>query len=232
MVEGLRTLEALGATAAADLVRGRLRRRGVTRLPRRPLARIRANPAGLTDRQLEVLALLADGLTNAEIADRLVVSVRTVDHHVAAILAKLGGECPTHAPAQPVRRCRACPRRPPVRAPRRPHRPARRLREYAAVLPPAVFGPYLADILDLEARDRGGRLLVAEHDRRVVGTVTFYEDAAAEGLGWPPGWAGLRALGVDPAARGLGAGRALVDACLDGPRPPGRRCCACTRPPS
>ena len=101
-------------------------------------------------------------------------------------------------------------------------------REYAAVLPPAVFGPYLADIVDLDARDGGlkersgsppvvpaGRLLVAEHDRRVVGAVTFYEDAAAEGLGWPAGWAGLRALGVDPAARRLGAGRALMDACLD-----------------
>ena len=88
-------------------------------------------------------------------------------------------------------------------------------REYATVVPPAVFGPYLADILDLDARDRGGRLLVAEHDRRVVGTVTYYEDAAAEGLGWPAGWAGLRALGVDPAARGHGAGRALMDACLE-----------------
>jgi ribosomal protein S18 acetylase RimI-like enzyme len=104
-------------------------------------------------------------------------------------------------------------------------------REYAAVLPPAVFGPYLADILDLDARDGGpgglrersgsppvvpaGRLLVAEHDRRVVGAVSFYEDAAAEGLGWPAGWAGLRALGVDPAARRLGAGRALMDACLE-----------------
>jgi ribosomal protein S18 acetylase RimI-like enzyme len=88
-------------------------------------------------------------------------------------------------------------------------------REYAAVLPPAVFGPYLADILDLDSRDREGRLLVAEHDRRVVGTVTFYDDAAAEGLGWPAGWAGLRALGVDPAARRLGAGRALMDACLE-----------------
>ena len=57
--------------------------------PRRPRPRTRANPAGLTDRQLEVLQLLAEGLTNAEIADRLVVSVRAVDHHVAAILAKL-----------------------------------------------------------------------------------------------------------------------------------------------
>jgi DNA-binding CsgD family transcriptional regulator/tetratricopeptide (TPR) repeat protein len=90
MLAGLRTLEELGATAAADLVRGRLRRLGVTRLPRRPRPETRANPSGLTDRQLEVLALLAEGLTNAEIADRLVVSVRTVDHHVAAILAKLG----------------------------------------------------------------------------------------------------------------------------------------------
>ena len=88
-------------------------------------------------------------------------------------------------------------------------------REYATVLPPAVFGPYLADILDLDARDQAGRLLVAEHDRRVVGAVSFYEDAAAEGLGWPAGWAGLRALGVDPAARRLGAGRALMDACLE-----------------
>jgi DNA-binding CsgD family transcriptional regulator/tetratricopeptide (TPR) repeat protein len=89
MLEALRSLEQLGATAAGDLVRRQLRRQGVTRVPRRPLPRTRANPGGLTDRQLEVLGLLADGLTNAEIADRLVVSVRTVDHHVAAILAKL-----------------------------------------------------------------------------------------------------------------------------------------------
>jgi len=89
LLEALAALDRLGATAAGDLVRRQLRRQGVTRLPPRPLPRTRANPAGLTDRQLEVLALLADGLTNAEISDRLVVSVRTVDHHVAAILAKL-----------------------------------------------------------------------------------------------------------------------------------------------
>jgi GNAT superfamily N-acetyltransferase len=85
--------------------------------------------------------------------------------------------------------------------------------EFATVLPPAVFGPYLADILDLDARAAGSRLLVAEHARRVAGAVSFYPDAAEEGLGLPAGWAGLRALGVDPALRGRGIGRALVEAC-------------------
>jgi DNA-binding NarL/FixJ family response regulator len=50
----------------------------------------RAHPAGLTGRQAEILRLLADGMSNAEIAERLVVSVRTVDHHVSAVLQKLG----------------------------------------------------------------------------------------------------------------------------------------------
>ena len=54
-------------------------------------------PAGLTAREVEVATLLAEGLTNAEIADRLVVSAKTVDHHVSAILAKLG--VPTRAAA-------------------------------------------------------------------------------------------------------------------------------------
>ncbi|QLY31200.1 response regulator transcription factor [Nocardia huaxiensis] len=49
-----------------------------------------ANPHHLTTRQQDVLDLVCAGLTNAEIADYLVVSVRTVDHHVSAILRKLG----------------------------------------------------------------------------------------------------------------------------------------------
>jgi DNA-binding NarL/FixJ family response regulator len=51
----------------------------------------RAHPAGLTARQSEILRLLAAaGMSNAEIAERFVVSVRTVDHHVSAVLQKLG----------------------------------------------------------------------------------------------------------------------------------------------
>jgi DNA-binding NarL/FixJ family response regulator len=62
----------------------------VRRIPRGPQAGTRADPDGLTPRQADILALLADGLTNAAIAERLVLSVRTVDHHVSAVLEKLG----------------------------------------------------------------------------------------------------------------------------------------------
>jgi DNA-binding CsgD family transcriptional regulator/tetratricopeptide (TPR) repeat protein len=89
-LEALAVLDGLGAAPAVALVRRRLRDLGVARLPRRPQPGTLANPAGLTDRQLEILRLVATGLSNAEIAQRLVVSPRTVDHHVSAILAKLG----------------------------------------------------------------------------------------------------------------------------------------------
>ena len=89
-LEALAILDGLGAAPAVALVRRRLRGLGVARLPRRPQPGTLTNPAGLTDRQLEILRLVAAGLSNAEIAQRLVVSPRTVDHHVSAILAKLG----------------------------------------------------------------------------------------------------------------------------------------------
>lgn len=88
--QALSIFDGLNALPAAALVRARLKRLGVDGVPRGPQSYTRAHPAGLTARQSDVLALLAEGLTNAEIAERLCLSVRTVDHHVAAILGKLG----------------------------------------------------------------------------------------------------------------------------------------------
>lgn len=85
----LDVLDRLGADAVAAKVRFDLRAAGAQTVPAPRRATTRANPAGLTTRQVEVLRLLDDGLTNAELAERLFLSVKTVDHHVSAILAKL-----------------------------------------------------------------------------------------------------------------------------------------------
>ena len=90
LLAALALLDDLGAKPLATRVRGRLRALGVARIPRGPLGGTRANPAGLTTRQVDVLRLLVQGHTNAQIARQLVLSVRTVDSHVAAVLGKLG----------------------------------------------------------------------------------------------------------------------------------------------
>jgi DNA-binding CsgD family transcriptional regulator len=88
--QALAELQALGAQPAAAIVARKLRERGALKLPRGHRPTTRANPANLTPRELEVVTLLADGLHNAEIADQLFVSEKTVAHHVSAILRKLG----------------------------------------------------------------------------------------------------------------------------------------------
>lgn len=89
VLAGLAELDRLGAAPLARRTRNRLARMGVEKIPRGPRRSTAANPAGLTARQMDVLGLVVEGFTNAEIAERLFLSARTVDHHVAAILLKL-----------------------------------------------------------------------------------------------------------------------------------------------
>src|SRR6516164_7413866 len=83
-------------------------------------------------------------------------------------------------------------------------------RQYADLIAPDIFSRYLADLLDLETHARHGRLFVVEADQWVCAFAAWYPDATVQGVGLPSGWASGRALAVHPAARGLGAARALL----------------------
>jgi DNA-binding CsgD family transcriptional regulator/tetratricopeptide (TPR) repeat protein len=99
LLESLTILERLGAGPLAAIVRQRLRERGVRGIPRGPRASTRGNPAGLTAREVQVLSLLVRGHTNNELALRLHISAKTIDHHVSSILEKLEVRSRTEAVA-------------------------------------------------------------------------------------------------------------------------------------
>jgi DNA-binding CsgD family transcriptional regulator/Tfp pilus assembly protein PilF len=82
-------VQRLGATAVYERMKFEMRRSGIRNIPRGIRKTTQSNPEFLTDRELDVLRLLQEGLHNKEIAARLFISAKTVDHHISAILYKL-----------------------------------------------------------------------------------------------------------------------------------------------
>lgn len=86
--------------------------------------------------------------------------------------------------------------------------------EYRKILPAAIYDDYIRGLRGLTASWSDKDFLIAESDGRLLGAVAFYRDASCIGGDLPPEWAGLRALAVDPRARGRGIGRQLAETCV------------------
>jgi DNA-binding CsgD family transcriptional regulator len=87
--KALDIIHQLGAVATWQKMKQSMRSDGIRNIPRGIRESTKSNPAQLTNRQVDVLKLLNDGLQNKEIADKLFISAKTVDHHISAILFKL-----------------------------------------------------------------------------------------------------------------------------------------------
>jgi DNA-binding CsgD family transcriptional regulator/tetratricopeptide (TPR) repeat protein len=96
--EALEIARHLGADPLTRVILRRLRRQGVRGVPRGPRPSTQRNPAGLTNREVELLALVAEGFSNGEIAVRLSISAKTVEHHMTSAMGKLGA----HSRAQAI----------------------------------------------------------------------------------------------------------------------------------
>lgn len=101
--QALAEFERLGARPMAASVARRLREMGVRDIPRGSRPSTRAHPAHLTSREAEIIGHLGQGLRNREIAERMYISVKTVDHHISAVLSKLGVRTRTEAVREAAR---------------------------------------------------------------------------------------------------------------------------------
>ncbi|MFT3827867.1 MAG: AAA family ATPase [Chitinophagaceae bacterium] len=99
----LSIMESLGAVAVCEKLKGDMRALGIKSIPRGMRKSTKTNPSLLTDRELDVLNLLHEGLQNKEIAARLFISAKTVDNHITSILFKLDARSRTMAVQQAVK---------------------------------------------------------------------------------------------------------------------------------
>jgi DNA-binding CsgD family transcriptional regulator len=101
--KALNIIQGLGAQATFEKLKMEMRRSGIKNIPRGIRKTTQSNPAQLTDRELDVLNLLNEGLQNKEIAARLFISAKTVDHHISNILFKLEAKSRTKAVQEAIR---------------------------------------------------------------------------------------------------------------------------------
>lgn len=89
MKKAVEIFDNLGASAASQLIKQKMRKSGIKNIPKGPRQSTKENPSGLTGRQMEILELVATGLSNSEIGSKLYISTRTVENHVSTIFSKL-----------------------------------------------------------------------------------------------------------------------------------------------
>jgi ATP/maltotriose-dependent transcriptional regulator MalT len=99
MKKSVEIFEKLGAIAASQLIKQKMRKTGIKNIPKGPRQSTKENPSGLTGRQLEILDLVANGLSNSDIGNKLYISARTVENHISTIFSKLNIHTRTEAAA-------------------------------------------------------------------------------------------------------------------------------------